>query len=315
MLAQAPKRGYAPIDASSGSRDKIREMKTRLLVLALLFLAPATADAQEAPAAGAEPPSVDAHPAPSDALPAGTELSGREIYERVLANRFKASFQKQRIISVDPGGSQKVIKLWARWKDYRDPHGRPTDTVLSKTLVKYTAPNDVRHSGYLIIQKQDEPDDQFVYMKSSRRVRRVALGESIMGTDFSLEDIVPRNIDASDYLRTLDEAVDGAPCYVVEVRPKVESDSDYSRILVYVEKQRFVTLRARYWNLEEIEVKEFNAPHSTLKEVRGVWVATEGTMRSLIDGTHTTLHVDEIDPEAPNRDSIFSVSHLKRHSR
>ena len=293
-----------------------------LLALALLGLAPGDTRADAETSAATESPATEsralpdvAAPVPSeDALPDGA-MSGREIYERVLANRFRASFQKERIVAADPGGATKETTLWTRWKDYRDEHGRPTDKVLSKTLVKYTAPRDVRHSGYLVIQKEDGPDDQFVYMKSARRVRRVAMGESIMGTDFSLEDIVPRNIETSDYTRSVDEMIKDVACYVVEVVPRADADSDYSRLLVYVEKDHFVTLRTRYWDRDGVEVKVFDALPSTLTEVRGVWVATEGRMRSLVDGTTTTLYVDEIDPEAPTRDSIFSLSNLQRNSR
>jgi hypothetical protein len=285
---------------------------------ALLAAAPpGAARAAAAPADAAAPDDAPAHvgATTTDVLPAGTLLDGRAIYERVLANRFKATFQKERIVSTDPGGTRRETELWSRWKDYRDPQGRPTETVLSKTLVKYTAPRDVRNSGYLIIRKLGEPADQFVYLKSSRRVRRVSMGESIMGTDFSLEDIVPRSIEASDYVRTVDEKVGDVPCYVVEVTPKPDSDSEYSRLLVYVEKEHFVMLRTRYWSRDGVEVKEFNAPASTLEEVRGVWIAREGTMKSLINGTTTTLYIDEIDPQAPTRDSIFSVSNLQRNSR
>ena len=320
MLAQRPLGSYSSrrreLTRAIDSSHKV-PMARWLLALALLGPAAAGARADGAAAPGGEtsPLPAVAAPVPSaDALPDGA-LSGRQIYERVLENRFRASFQKERIVAADPGGARKETTLWTRWKDYRDEHGRPTDDVLSKTLVKYTAPRDVRHSGYLVIQKEGAPDDQFVYMKSARRVRRVALGESIMGTDFSLEDIVPRNIDTSDYARTLDETIEGVLCYVVEVLPKDDTDSDYSRLLVYVDKEHFVTLRTQYWDHDGVEVKVFDALPSTLMEVRGVWVATEGRMRSLIDGTTTTLYVDEIDPEAPTRDSIFSLSNLQRNSR
>ena len=42
-----------------------------------------------------------------ESLPEGKTLTGREIYELFLRNRNKASFQKLRVISRDPGGSEQ----------------------------------------------------------------------------------------------------------------------------------------------------------------------------------------------------------------
>ena len=36
--------------------------------------------------------------------------------------------------------------------------------VTSKSLVRYTEPFDIRHSGYLILTRSDDVNDQFVYM-------------------------------------------------------------------------------------------------------------------------------------------------------
>ena len=242
------------------------------------------------------------------------KLTGREIYERVVANRYTAFFQKQRIVSMDAGGAYSTTELWTRWKDGRDAEGKTKRGVLSKTLTKYTAPNSVRGVGYLIVQKEETSNDQFVYFPSAKRVRRVALGESIMGTDFSIEDIVPRDIETSDYTRLDDEVVDTVPCYVVDLLPKENAESDYSKLRVYVEKEHFVTIRTRYWSLEGIEVKEYRTPHEEIEEIEGVWLARRATMRNLVESSSTTLYIDEIEPNAELRESAFTVRKLEQRS-
>jgi hypothetical protein len=242
-------------------------------------------------------------------------LTGREIYERILANRHRSFFQKQRIVSMDAGGASATTELWTRWKDGRDVDGKTQHDVLSKTLAKYTAPRSVRGVGYLIVQKEHHPNDQFVYFPSAKRVRRVSLGESIMGTDFSIEDIVPRDIETSDYARQDDEIVDEVLCYVVELHPRVNAESDYSKLRVYVEKEHFVTIRTRYWNLDGIEVKEYRAPYGEIEEVDGVWLTRHVSMRNLVDSSLTTLYIDEIEPNASIGNSTFTVRKLEQRSR
>ena len=121
--------------------------------------------------------------------------------------------------------------------------------MVSKTLVRYVYPFDVRFSGYLVISNHERINDQFVYYPSRRKVVRVNLrSEAVFGTDFCYEDVIPREIEESDYERVADETVDGMPVYVVEVVPKPFTASEYSRVRVYVEKERFVPLRTRYWD-------------------------------------------------------------------
>ena len=55
-------------------------------------------------------------PQPDVDVPVIPELSGRDIYERVLANRHKAYFQKQHLVSMDSGGASYTTEVWTRWK-------------------------------------------------------------------------------------------------------------------------------------------------------------------------------------------------------
>ena len=258
----------------------------------------------------------DVAPPQPDTGTSGTpELSGRDIYERVLANRHKAYFQKQKLVSMDAGGASYTTEVWTRWKDGRDDDGKLKRGVRSKTLAKYTKPNEVRGVGYLIIQKEEPPNDQFVYLPSARRVRRVNLGEAIMGTDYSIEDIIPRDIESSEYERVADEAVDGVPCFVVAVHPKPGAGSQYSKLRVYVEQEHYVAIRARYWSLDSIEVKESRTPAAEIEEVDGVWLTRRATMRDLVDDSSTTLTVLEMEPNASIRDSLFTQRYLEQKAR
>lgn len=273
----------------------------------LLGSAPAAAAGDETRAAAAP----DAAESTAEAAPE-SELTAREIYRRVLENRFETSVQELRLVSLDRAGNQQLLRMQALWKRY--PRGTPKerDGVLSQTVVRYLEPVDVRRTGYLVVNNRDRPNDQFIYLKSLRRVRRINLrGETIVGTDFSVEDLVPRELDDADYLRIPDADVAGTPCYVVEARPKPEIQSEYSKFWLYVERAHYVPIRIRYWDRAEVEIKELHAPVDSIREVEGIWVPIEATMRHLLQKTETSLWVEVLVPNPELPDRFFSQRQLQ----
>ncbi len=256
---------------------------------------------------------VTSPPPLEDALPGGSGLTGQDIYERVLRNRFDGYIQTSSLVSGDRGGSEQESRLRMTWKNFRE-NDEPTRGVLSKTLVKYTHPFDLRFSGYLIVNNHQRHNDQFLYLNSSRRIRRVNLrGEAVFGTDFTFEDVVPREVEDSSYRRMPDETLDGVPCFVVEVTPLDHADSDYSRFFVYVEQDHYVPLRTRYWDGRELEVKELTSDHDRIREFDGVWVPMASTMRNLQLDTYTSLLIEDFEHDPELRATDFDIRRLESH--
>jgi len=255
-----------------------------------------------------------ARKADTPAVADDAQLTGRDIYDRVLRNRFDAFSQQTQLISGDRGGRQQESRLELTWQSFRDKDGQPTRGVLSKTLVRYLYPFDVRFSGYLVISNHERVNDQFVYYPSRRKIVRVNLrSEAVFGTDFSYEDVIPREIEDSEYERVADETLDDIPVYVVEVSPKPFTDSEYSRVRVYVEKNRFVPLRTRYWDDAGVEVKELRAVHSEIRKFEDVWLPMKVTMRNLQLDSFTTLVVSNFVPNPVLPQATFDLSRLESH--
>jgi outer membrane lipoprotein-sorting protein len=232
----------------------------------------------------------------------------------VLRNRFDSFTQDTQLISGDRGGRAQESRLQLIWQSFRDDEGKPTRGVVSKTLVKYVYPFDIRFSGYLVIANHERTNDQFVYYPSRRKVVRVNLrSEAIFGTDFSFEDVIPREIEESEYERVADETVSGIPAYVVEVVPKPFAASEYSRVRVYVEKERFVPLRTRYWDSASVEVKELRAAPSEIRNYDGVWLPMKVTMHNLLLDSYTTLVVSNFVPNPDLPQATFDLSRLESH--
>lgn len=274
------------------------------LVLALAAASPSYA----ATAVDTRGPSIDEV---EETIPEGARLTGREIYERYLDNRIAAAHQHQKVLSTDPGGTSQVTRMELRIKDYRDDQDRPVGGIIGKNHIAFESPYDMRGTVYLLITRDPGPDDQFVYQKSAKRVRRANLKDtSVAGTDFTYNDVASQNVEDADYLRLPDEEIDGVPVYVVEAQMRPEADTGYDHVINYLEKEHYIALRMRYWDEAKIEVKEARAPHHKIKEFDGVWIATEVTMRDLKQGTSSTLIVERLDPNPNFNDRVFHVDRL-----
>jgi hypothetical protein len=262
-----------------------------------------------APAAPAAPAAAEVE----DAIPEGGSLTGREIYERFLENKFTQSFQELHVKSRDPGGNSQTTRFSISLQDHRDEAGEATEGVIAKMLVQVTDPFDMRHSAYLMITKDPGPDDEFAYRPSSRRVQRVDLkNTSLLGTDYTFNDIAFQNIEDADYHRHPDETIDGTEVYVVEANVKETIDVEYHKTISYLEKEHYIPLRTRYWDDHGVEVKEMSAPASKIQAFGDAWVATESTMRDLRQQTSSSLYVDALDTDPEFHQKIFTVSQLSK---
>ena len=73
-----------------------------------------------------------------------------------------------------------------------------------RVLVRFTYPNDIAGTGFLVWERPGGDDDRFLYLPALARVRRITGAErqeSFVGSDFTYEDIGGRALE--DYTYTL----------------------------------------------------------------------------------------------------------------
>ncbi len=246
--------------------------------------------------------------APSAGDPA---LSAREVYGRFLKNRFTASISYLRIVSSDPGGTRQEADLYVRWKDYRDADDEPTDGVISKTIVRFTYPADVWRLTYLLVGRRGRSHDQFVYIPQAGRTRRIQThGIGILGTDYTLDDLVFQTLEDAEYRRLPDSEVSGRPAYVIAVHAKPRFATQYPRMVAYIDTERYVMLRGVFEDTTGHIARELLANVATITEMDGVWLATEATMTDLRYDTSSTLLVREIYTNTELPEGHFSAFEL-----
>lgn len=212
-----------------------------------------------------------------------------------------------------------------------DRRGRARDRALTlltlrrsngdRSLIRFTYPNDIRGTAFLVWEHPHGDDERFLYLPSLGRVRRIAgseARESFVGSDFSYEDIGGREFD--DYTYTLvDEnaswrAADGSsrPAYRLESRRKDKS-VEFPRVESLILKESFVVVQADIYNRRNEKQKVYSV--TRLQEAQGIWTVFESGMTNDVDRTRTELVVEKIAYNTGLTEDAFSRRELEGPGR
>jgi hypothetical protein len=131
--------------------------------------------------------------------------------------------------------------------------GRKSDDLAYKDLVMFTAPTQVKGLATLTWTYMDpkRQQDSWLWVPSLRKIRKISAAnadDSFMGSDFTVEDILTRRVEDETYTLIGSENFkgyacefekktyfQGAPCFVIEAKPK-RSPWYYSKRIIWIEK-------------------------------------------------------------------------------
>ena len=168
-----------------------------------------------------------------------------------------------------------------------------------RVLVRFTYPNDIAGTGFLVWEHPGAEDDRFLYLPALARVRRITGAErqeSFVGSDFTYEDIGGRALE--DYSYTLVEEnaawadAPGAthPAWRLESKAR-DADALYPKVISTIRKDNFVIVAADIFNRRGERAKAYRV--TKLSQVQGIWTVMASAMANEIDRTRTELAVTE----------------------
>jgi outer membrane lipoprotein-sorting protein len=214
-----------------------------------------------------------------------------------------------------------------------DSHGRVRERALTmlrmrgekekgdRALIRFTYPNDIRNTAFLVWEHPDTDDERFLYLPALGRVRRISgqeKDESFVGSDLSYEDIGGRDISDYTYAFTADDtswlAPDGSkrPAWLLESRAK-DKNAELPRSVSFVLKDSFVISAADIFNRRNERVKHFEV--RKLERVEGIWTVLDLVMSNERDNTRTELTTSSIDYNVGLTENDFSRRQLEAPAR
>jgi len=243
-----------------------------------------------------------------------TESTGLEIMTHVDQREDGDTLrQHMKQTLVDRNGRERVRQLVLLRKDVGGD---------KKIISFFLEPANIRDTSLLTFDYDSvqKDDDQWLYLPALKKVRRISSadrGDYFMGTDFSFEDM-KQTPELDDYQWHLMGVVNvgGYDCWQVEGKPvseQVAQELGYSRMVQFIRKDNWMAVQVNYWDLAQRPLKTMRV--LALKEIEGIWTATEIEMVNQQSHHKTLLSFsDQIYNESMN-DRLFSQRSLKRGYR
>lgn len=229
-------------------------------------------------------------PAASDAAPS-PDARGLAIAEEMARREegFGDSTAELRMTLTNNEGQERVRRLtWKTLEAIKPGEG-------DKSLTVFHEPRDIEGTAFLSHTYIDREDDQWLYLPSLKRVKRIASvnkSGSFVGSEFAYEDLLSDEVEKFDYLWLRDEACGNWQCFVIERRPRYRN-SGYSRQIVWVDRNEYRPVRIEYYDTRDRLEKVLTLTDYQLHEERW-WRAHTLRMTSELSGKSTLLTFSDI---------------------
>ena len=197
------------------------------------------------------------------------------------------------------GGQENISKLLSYSIDKGD-----------KGLMVYNSPARIKGMKILML---NDGDDIWFYSPRTSRVRKIAShqkNQSVNNSDFSYEDLSTKD-RREDYSCKLmgEEEKKGAVCYKIEMKPK-KKEGSYSKIIVWVDKEKYVTLEAHMFD-EDGELWKKLFIHD-IEKVGKYWSMKSIEMKNEMKGSKTVMKMDKIEYDIKLDANMFSERYLMK---
>jgi outer membrane lipoprotein-sorting protein len=223
---------------------------------------------------------------------------------RNLAEADTMSSRSRMVITAKNGSTtERVIDQYS--KD--DARGR------ARSVIVFQSPATVRGTRFLTMDNDAGKSDQWIFLPSLGKVRRIAASEgggSFMGTDFSYDDmsLMNRDIDLDTHTILREETLNGAACYVIQSTPK-ESDSQYSKTVAWIDKTNYRIYKSEMYDRRGTVVKIMEM--SGYRAVQGRDTPAETKVSTVLAGSSTTIYMDIIKYDDPIPEGVFTTAYLE----
>ena len=181
----------------------------------------------------------------------------------------------------------------------------------SQSVLRFTAPAEVKGVALLVLNHPDRASDQWMWTPAIGRERRIALQDRstrFFGTDFSFEDLEERDVDQFDYRLLGEETLDGVKCWRIETRPRQTKTSQYTSSVIWIRQTDYVPAQL------EAYVKDRMArrlKYSRIERIQGIATARTLEMSDLRRKSRTLLELDQLEFNLPMKAEDFTVPALR----
>ncbi len=223
-------------------------------------------------------------------------ITGEEVMDRVAETRNAPAdtVYEAEMILVEKDGSEKIrrIKYYLKGDE--------------KSLMRFLSPAEVKGVAFLALSDEQ----MYIYMPAFKKIRRIAShvkNESFMGSDFSYEDMGESDYEKKYSAKILAETEKE---YILECIPKEGSDVGYSKLKLWIDKERWLMDKVEFYDKKERLLKILT--NTGKEEIQGYWTHKKMEMHNVIDQHKTIFRLIKVKFDTGLKDDFFSQRYLKR---
>ncbi len=199
---------------------------------------------------------------------------------------------KTKIVLIDKRGKEKVREAITIQKG------------MDKRIFRFTAPSS--QAGIAVLSLPN--DVMYIYMPAFGKERRISSSvkkQKFAGTDFSYDDMESKPLNEKYSAKLLETE---GNLFVLELTPRSKK-SDYSKLIVKVDKNNYCPITMDFYNKGGKKVKEAT---SKFVKIGKYWNAEEMIMKDLKKNHSTKMIMSDVVYDQGLSDSDFSVRKLKQ---
>ncbi len=230
----------------------------------------------------------------------GEEVA-RKVYERDTG-KTSHILVKMDLIDRDGSVSERYLETWSL--EY--------NVDLQKTIMVFHAPASVKNTRFLQVENRGRDDDKWIYLPALKRVRRIASaegGNSFMGTDFTYDDMSPREVEQDTHELLREEKHGEYDCYVVKSTSRDPADSEYAYALKWVADGIWIPVKIELYDKKGDLLKVMT--EQRIQEVQGYWTSITSEMKNVQTGHATTIEIKKLVYDEPLNENLFTTQFLK----
>ncbi len=216
------------------------------------------------------------------------QLQAREVAQKVYHRDMGRDMQAM--------GSMELISESGHVRKRRMVTLRRDTDSERRVLIRFTSPADIENTAFLVIEDTtDNSTRQHLYLPALKRTRRIVSaqqGRSFVNSDFTYEDMQRHPVDEWNYELKDSETVLGHPCYVLISKPKPDTDTQYQKIVSWIEREHFIPLRTEFWNKKGDQFKTYKV--EKLAIIDGIATEIEVVMEDHSDQHVTRITTDNV---------------------
>jgi outer membrane lipoprotein-sorting protein len=219
------------------------------------------------------------------------------------------------------------------WKDYtadgqmtlKDASGKSSIRSLStkllegagdkgdKSMMVFHTPKDIKGTSLLTWSHVAKTGDQWLYLPALKRVKRIASSNKsgpFMGSEFSYEDLTPRNLEKYTYKFLKTEACGKLKCHVIEAFP-TDKKSAYTRQVVFIDIKELRIQKIKFFDRKKSHLKTMRI--TKYKKYNGKhWAASKVIMKNHLTKKSTLFQWSNYKYENGLKARSFDKNSMKR---